>query len=52
LAEEVKGETPQDRAYEGFFTFDPSVAYQMLSRLHQAYPQTVPQPRPPEELHD
>jgi len=52
LAEEVKGETPHDRAYEGFFTFDPSVAYQMLSLLHQAFPQSVPQPTAPEELTD
>lgn len=53
LAEEIQpkksieGET---RLYEGFYTFAPDTAYQLLSILHQSYPQDVPAPVPPERL--
>ena len=55
LAEEI---TPEDRMegearlYEGFYTFDPDTAYQLLNILHQSYPQDVPAPIPPEMLED
>lgn len=53
LAEEI---TPEDRIegearlYEGFYTFEPDTAYQLLSILHQSYPQDVPAPIPPEMM--
>jgi len=53
LAEEITPENPiegESRLYEGFYTFDPATAYQLLSILHQSYPQEVPAPIPPEKL--
>ena len=53
LAEEI---TPEDRVegeprlYEGFYTFEPDTAYQLLSVLHQSYPKDVSAPTPPELL--
>ena len=49
LAEEVPSLTGQDRYYEGFYTFEPDVAYQIIRILHQNYPALVPQPLSPEE---
>ncbi|MFT3892549.1 MAG: hypothetical protein QM730_13010 [Anaerolineales bacterium] len=51
LAEEI---TPAERLpgeprmYEGFYTFEQDTAYQVLSVLHQLYPQQVPSPAIPE----
>jgi len=48
LAEEVAALDGEDRYYEGFYTFEQDVAYQIIAILHQIYPQQVPAPKPPE----
>jgi hypothetical protein len=50
LAEEIQTEPGLPRTYEGFYTFDPGIAYQMLSLLHQTFPQQVAMPLLPEQL--
>ncbi|MCK6625695.1 MAG: hypothetical protein L6R45_11035 [Anaerolineae bacterium] len=50
LAEEVPSLTDADRYYEGFYTFEPDIAYQMVRILHQSYPDQVPPPLSPEQL--
>ena len=51
LAEEI---TPEDRLpgeprmYEGFYTFEADTAYQVLTVLHQLFPENVPAPIIPE----
>jgi hypothetical protein len=50
LAEEVKTAPGALRAYEGFYTYDSGIAYQMLSLLHSAFPEQVAMPLPPEQL--
>ncbi len=49
LAEEIFAEG-RDRAYEGFYTFQATTAFQVISILHQMFPERVPAPLPP-ELH-
>jgi DICT domain-containing protein len=48
LAKEI---TPEDsqRLYEGFFTFEPKTAYQVITLLHQMFPIQIPKPIPPAE---
>ncbi len=48
LAEEIAPENDQ-RFYEGFFTFEPETAYQIITLLHQMFPMQIPQPLPPAE---
>ena len=50
LAEEVGTlkDTGQARLYEGFYTFDPNIAYKLLIVLHQMCPAQVPEPTMPE----
>jgi len=52
LAEEVVHDDPemsgQSRLYEGFYTFDPDLAYKLLIVLHQMFPGQVPEPTMPE----
>jgi len=50
LAEEIPALAGSDRYYEGFYTFEQDVAYQLIAILHRIYPQRVPQPVPPEQL--
>jgi Sensory domain in DIguanylate Cyclases and Two-component system len=50
LAEEVASLTGADRCYEGFYTFEPDIAYQLLKILHQSYPSLVPLPPSPEQF--
>ena len=50
LAEEVSALTGEDRYYEGFYTFEADVAYQIIAILHQLYPQSVPRPLLPDLL--
>lgn len=50
LAEEVPSLDSDDRYYEGFYTFEPAVAYQIISILHQIYPSAVPLPMTPEQM--
>jgi DICT domain-containing protein len=50
LAEEVPALDSNDRYYEGFYTFEPAVAHQIISILHQIYPAAVPLPPAPEQL--
>jgi hypothetical protein len=50
LAEEISALAGTDRYYEGFYTFDQDIAYQLIAILHRIYPQQVPQPLPPEQL--
>lgn len=38
----------EERVYEGFYTFDPVIAFQLVNLMHQMYPQFVPAPTPPE----
>jgi DICT domain-containing protein len=52
LAEEVPSLTGEDRYYEGFYTFEPDVAYQIIQVLHQTYPTLVPKPLSSEELRE
>lgn len=49
LAEEVPSLTGADRYYEGFYTFEPDITYQMIRILHQSYPGQVPPPLSPEQ---
>jgi len=52
LAEEVVHDDPemsgQSRLYEGFYTFDPDMAYKLLVVLHQLFPGRVSEPTMPE----
>jgi hypothetical protein len=52
LAEEVVHDDPemsgQSRLYEGFYTFDPNMAYKLLVVLHQLFPGKVAEPTMPE----
>lgn len=48
LAEEVPPLAGGSRHYEGFYTFEQDVAYQLISILHKIYPEQVPVPLPPE----
>jgi hypothetical protein len=50
LAEEVPSLSGDDRYYEGFYTFEQDVAYQIIHILHQIYPQQIPQPLSPEQF--
>lgn len=50
LAEEVPSLTGEDRYYEGFYTFEPEIAYQIIKILQQSYPDQVPQPLTPRQL--
>jgi DICT domain-containing protein len=50
LAEEVSSSNDEGRYYEGFYTFEPEVAYQVVRILHQRYPDRVPQPLTPTQL--
>ena len=48
LAQEIPALSGEERYYEGFYTFQPDVAYQMAAILHQLYPKQVPVPVAPE----
>jgi len=48
LAKEIDPESGQ-RIYEGFFTFEPQTAYQIISVLNQMFPSQVPSPISPSE---
>jgi len=50
LAREVQALEGEGRYYEGFYTFRPDVAYQLLGILHLCFPEELPVPRRPEEL--
>ena len=50
LAEEIPSLYGNERYYEGFFTFEPEVAYQLLAILHQTYPNDVKLPISPEMM--
>lgn len=50
LAQEVPALSGNERYYEGFYTFQPDVAYQMSAILHQLYPEQIPVPVAPELL--
>jgi DICT domain-containing protein len=50
LAQEVDSLAGEDRYYEGFYTFEPDPAYQVLSILHQIYPDAAPRPTAPEQM--
>lgn len=47
LAQEVPALRGDERYYEGFYTFQPDTAFQILAILHQIYPTAVPQPLAP-----
>ncbi|MFN8410782.1 MAG: DICT sensory domain-containing protein [Anaerolineales bacterium] len=46
LAEEIAPENDQ-RLYEGFYTFEPETAYQVIAILHQMFPAQIPAPITP-----
>jgi hypothetical protein len=48
LAEQVSALSGDDRYYEGFYTFEPEVAFQIVSILHEIFPDTVPLPESPD----
>lgn len=50
LAREVPALDGHGRFYEGFYTFEPTVAYEILSMLHLAFPGQVPPPARVEDL--
>lgn len=50
LAQEIPALSGDERYYEGFYTFQPNVAYQMTAILHQLYPEQIPTPMAPELL--
>lgn len=43
LAQEIMPEQGQ-RLYEGFYTFEPQTAYQIIRLLHQMFPSQIPEP--------
>jgi hypothetical protein len=47
LAEQVSALSGEDRYYEGFYSFEPEVAYQLVAILHHAFPDQVPLPAAP-----
>lgn len=49
LAEEVPAQTT-GRTYEGFYTFEPQVAHQVLGMLNRMYSDIVPTPAAPDAL--
>jgi hypothetical protein len=49
LAEQVSALSGEDRYYEGFYSFEPEVAYQLISILHHVFPDRVPLPASPDE---
>ncbi|MBI3175616.1 MAG: hypothetical protein HYZ25_17990 [Chloroflexi bacterium] len=48
LAEEIDAGNGQ-RLYEGFYTFEPETAYQVIRLLHQMYPVQIPEPVSPKD---
>jgi hypothetical protein len=50
LAEEVASLGGSDRYYEGFYTFESDVAYQIITILHRSYPTLIPKPLSPEQF--
>lgn len=50
LAEEVSSPDDQDRYYEGFYTFEQDVAYEILSILYQLFPARLSIPTPPDQF--
>ena len=48
LAEEIAN-GDEERIYEGFYTFEPQTAFQIISILHQMFPAQIPAPASPEE---
>lgn len=50
LALEVPSLNRSGRYYEGFYTFEPDIAYQLTMILHLLFPNEVPLPRRPEAL--
>ncbi|WP_448591955.1 DICT sensory domain-containing protein [Thermoflexus hugenholtzii] len=50
LAREIPALDGRGRFYEGFYTFEPAVAYEILTMLHLAFPSQVPAPARVEEL--
>ncbi|MEM7346661.1 MAG: DICT sensory domain-containing protein [Chloroflexota bacterium] len=50
LAEEVPSLIGTGRYFEGFYTFEADIAYQLLTIMHQIYPDDVPKPLVPERL--
>jgi len=48
LAEEIAPEEGQ-RFYEGFYTFEPNAAFQIISLLHHMFPTQVPPPIAPQD---
>ena len=50
LAEEIPPLEDSDRYYEGFYTFDLDIAYQIIAILNRIYPDKIPRPVRPEQL--
>lgn len=48
LAEEIAHPAGQPRLYEGFYTFDPNIAYKLLVVLHHLFPLPISEPTIPE----
>lgn len=48
LAEEISN-GDEERIYEGFYTFEPQTAFQIISILHQMFPAQISSPVSPEE---
>ena len=48
LAEEIDPEEGQ-RFYEGFYTFEPNAAFQIISLLHHMFPTQVSPPIAPQD---
>jgi hypothetical protein len=50
MAEEIPALAGSDRYYEGFYTFELTVAFQLLTILHQINPDRIPVPPSPEQM--
>jgi hypothetical protein len=50
LAEKISSLRGNERYYEGFFTFEPGIAYQLLAILHQNYSNDIILPISPEMM--
>ena len=48
IAEEISNGN-DERIYAGLYTFEPQAAFQVVSFLHQMFPQQIPAPVSPEE---
>ncbi|NDJ53356.1 MAG: hypothetical protein GYB68_09770, partial [Chloroflexi bacterium] len=48
LAQEIPGRSKRSRMYEGFYTFEPAIAFDVAQIMHDIFPTQVPKPTRPD----